>query len=216
MKRLLYIIPITILFLASCNIAKFSITEKTIIKQKYERSIMPLMLVSNKTDSITLYTKSKSFKISNKDRKLKKLVNLMYETCNDTANAGVGIAAPQVGINKRIVWVQRFDKKNNPFEVYFNIEITSFSPLKSEGWEGCLSVPNYRGLVNRSDSIIIKYDTFKKQNIIETIKGFTAVIFQHEIDHLEGILFTDRIFDKTKLYTDEEYERIFKTKNNSE
>ncbi len=174
------------------------------------------MLVSNKTDSVILYTKSKTFKVDRNDRKLKKLVNLMYETCNDTANAGVGIAAPQVGVNKRIVWVQRFDKEKEPFEVYFNIEITSFSSTKKEGWEGCLSVPSYRGIVNRSDSIVIKYDTFKEQNITETISGFTAVIFQHEIDHLEGILYTDRIFDKTKLYTDEEYGRLFRAESDVE
>lgn len=195
--------------MSSCNIAKFSTPEKEIINKKYENKIMPLMLVSNKLDSTILYSKSKKFKVSKRDKKLEKLVSHMYETCNDKTNPGVGIASPQVGINKRIIWVQRFDKEEEPFEVYFNIEIIKFYPAKSEGWEACLSVPGYRGIVNRSDSIIIKYDNYKKHDIIETVRGFTSVIFQHEIDHLEGVLYTDRIFDKTKLYSDKEYEKTF-------
>ncbi len=210
MIKYINLIILFALMLSSCNIAKFTSSEKNIIKKKYKNEIMPLMLVSNSADSVILYRKSKTFKIRKGDRKLEKLVKQMYKTCVDTTNPGVGIAAPQVGINKRIIWVQRFDKVNEPFEVYFNIEINKYYPTKSEGLEGCLSIPGYRGFVSRADSIIIKYDTFKQQNITETIKGFTAVIFQHEIDHLEGILYTDRIFDKSRLYTEEEYNRIYK------
>jgi len=65
--------------------------------------------------------------------------------------------------------------------------------------EGCLSVDNYRGTVARASEITIEYDTFTQQNKVEIIKGFTAVIFQHEIDHLNGILYTDRIQDKSLL-----------------
>ena len=195
-------------FAISCNTAKFSLRERRILKKEYEKNIMPLMLVSNKKDSVILYKRSNFFDADSTDSKLNKLVELMYYTCIDSLNPGVGIAAPQVGINKRIIWVQRFDKKNTPFEVYFNAEILYLSSLKSEGWEGCLSVPDYRGLVTRSDTVILKYDTFDKKNYIDTVNGFTAVIFQHEIDHLERILYTDRISDKNKLYTEEEYKRL--------
>ena len=125
---------------------------------------MPLLSVFNPKDSVSLHKTSDKLTVDSTDKKLKKLVELMYQTCNDPSNPGVGIAAPQVGINKRIIWVQRFDKKNEPFEVYFNTEILNFSTLKSEGWEGCLSVPGYRGLVNRSDTVLLKYDTFEKFN----------------------------------------------------
>ncbi len=214
MKRILSAFAVFSLIFTSCNTAKFSLKEKNRIKKEYKENIMPLMLVSNKADSVILYKKSSSFKVNNKDEKLKKFVELLYNTCNDPSNPGVGIAAPQVGINKRIIWVQRFDKKEKPFEVYFNIEITKYSVSKSDGWEGCLSVPDYRGIVRRSDTIEIKYDTFDSQNVTETVSDFTAVIFQHETDHLEGILYTDRIFDKSKLYTDEEYKKFIKTESN--
>ncbi|MCD4793136.1 MAG: peptide deformylase [Bacteroidales bacterium] len=212
MKRFLNFIFLLLFFAISCNTAKFSLRERRILKKEYEKNIMPLMLVSNKKDSVILYKRSNFFDADSTDRKLNKLVNLMYYTCIDPLNPGVGIAAPQVGINKRIIWVQRFDKEKNPFEVYFNTEILYFSSSKSEGWEGCLSVPGYRGLVSRSDTVILKYDTFDKKNYIDTINGFTAVIFQHEIDHLEGILYTDRISDKTKIFTEEEYKSLNKGK----
>ena len=204
MKKALLIISILAIFF-SCNTAKFNIQEKRIIKKNYENSIMPLLVVSNHKDSISLHKISDKLIADSTDKKLKRLVDLMYFTCNDPSNPGVGIAAPQVGVNKRIIWVQRFDKENDPFEVYFNTEILNFSSVKLEGWEGCLSVPSYRGLVSRADTILLKYDTFAKQNNIDTLTGFTAIIFQHEIDHLEGMLYIDRISDKSDLYTEEEY-----------
>lgn len=177
---------------------------------------MPLLSESNKKDSVILRMKSEKLIADSTNRKLKKLVDLMYHTCVDSANPGVGIAAPQVGIKKQIIWVQRFDKVNNPFEVYFNTEIINYSSIKKGGWEGCLSVPGYRGIVNRSDTIVLKYDTFEKKNNIDTITGFSAIIFQHEIDHLEGILYIDRIWDKSNLYTEEEYENYIKSFNKND
>ena len=205
MKRVLYLILLTSVMAVSCNPAKFTVKDRKIIHTQYERDVMPLMLVNNKADSIILYTPSENFKVNPKDRNLRRLVDLMYHTCTDTLNPGVGIAAPQVGVNKRIVWVQRFDKKENPFEVYFNAEILFLSKSQSEGWEGCLSVPNYRALVQRSDTIVIRYDSYEKRKVKETVTGFTAVIFQHEIDHLNGKLYLDRVLDKEKLFTEEEY-----------
>jgi peptide deformylase len=106
----------------------------------------------------------------------------------------VGIAAPQIGINKRAVVVQRFDKPGEPFEAYPNIYIVECSEEKQKGPEGCLSVPDERHDVNRSTSVVISYyDIGKGEMVTETIEGFTAVIFQHEIDHLEGIIYTDRV-----------------------
>jgi len=212
MKKIPFLFLVISVFAMSCSTAKYTTNEKSIIKKDYGKMIMPLMLVENKTDSVLLYTKSHNFKVNKHDKKLKKLVDLMYNTCIDPLNPGIGIAAPQVGINKRIIWVQRFDKTDTPFEVFFNIEILNYSESKSDGWEGCLSVPGYRGIVNRSDTIMIKYDTYDKSNVVETISGFTAVIFQHEIDHLNGILYTDRIVDRTKLLTNEEYDRLNESK----
>ncbi len=157
------------------------------------------MLVSNPGDSVILYQKSNSVVTDSTNKLLNKLVTKMYATVRNPENPGVGIAAPQIGINKRIIWVQRFDKPDKPFEVYFNSKIVNYSSSESEGREGCLSIPGYYGFVNRSDTITVNYDLFNQQNITDTITGFTAIIFQHETDHLEGILYTDRIIDNSKL-----------------
>lgn len=130
--------------------------------------------------------------IGGKDYQL--LAQRMIITVSDTTVGGVGIAAPQVGINKRVVVVQRFDKEGEPFEAYPNISIIEYSQETSVGPEGCLSVPNERYDVTRSSSIVISYyDIETKEMVTERVEGFTAVIFQHEVDHLQGIIYTDRV-----------------------
>ena len=124
---------------------------------------------------------------------LKDLIADMFETL--TASDGVGLAAPQVGILKRVVAVQRYDKEGAPFEVYPNIRITEYSAEKQTGREGCLSVPDTSGIVERAQSVVISYtcpQTLKTVN--DTVQGYTAVIFQHETDHLDGVLYTDKLY----------------------
>lgn len=138
------------------------------------------------------------------------LERLMVSTVTHPSQDGVGIAGPQVGLNRRVVAVQRFDKAGEPFEVYPNVSIVWASDSLKYGPEGCLSVPDRRGDVARSQEIIIEYADMKlirssresrtakiEQDALpilrDTIKGFTAVIFQHEIDHLDGILYIDRL-----------------------
>jgi peptide deformylase len=106
---------------------------------------------------------------------------------------GVGIAAPQVGINRNAIWVQRFDKPGQPFEFYINPKITWKSELLQLGAEGCLSIPDTRDNVVRSYAIQLSYSQLNGAHHTEVIEGFTAVIFQHEIDHLYGILFPQRV-----------------------
>lgn len=123
------------------------------------------------------------------------LCSLMVATVTHPSQDGVGIAGPQVGLNRRVVAVQRFDKEGEPFEVYPNISITCASDSKEAGPEGCLSVPDRREDVLRSTEIEIEYadPSAGYEMIREKISGFTAVIFQHEIDHLDGILYIDRL-----------------------
>lgn len=205
MKNIKILLPffvfIIVLIFSACTGNRFTAREKRIIKNAGKNKIMPLFLVSNKQDSIILYKKSKNVKPDSANKKLIKLIAGMYATANDPKNSGVGIAAPQIGVNKRVIWVQRFDKKNAPFEYYLNSEIIYYSEKKTEGKEACLSVPKFWGLVNRSDTIIIKYDLLNSKNLKDTVIGFTSVIFQHEIDHLNGILYTDRIKDKSKIFS---------------
>lgn len=126
----------------------------------------------------------------------KMLERLMVATVTHPSQDGVGIAGPQVGLNRRVVAVQRFDKPGEPFEVYPNIRIIWASDSLEYGLEGCLSVPNRREQVLRSREIVIEYaDSASRyaSTVRDTVQGFTAVIFQHETDHLDGILYTDRL-----------------------
>lgn len=118
----------------------------------------------------------------------------MLETVTNGENPGVGIAGPQVGISRRVVAVQRFDKEGEPFEIYPNIRILAVRGERKSGPEGCLSVPDCRGDVLRWQDIDIAYTSAATlADTVETVKGFTAVIFQHECDHLDGLVFTDLI-----------------------
>lgn len=128
----------------------------------------------------------------------KRLAELMVATVTHPSHDGVGIAGPQVGLNRRIVAVQRFDKEGEPFEVYPNVRIVWASDSLAAGPEGCLSVPDRNGDVLRSREIVIEYAGVNRLDeedcmVRETVYGFTAVIFQHEVDHLDGVLYIDRL-----------------------
>lgn len=131
--------------------------------------------------------------INPKTAQLKQLKERMYLTVRDENHPGVGIAAPQVGINKNLIWVQRFDKPNQPFEFYINPKIIWRSKLIRTGLEGCLSIPDRKENIARSYAIRLQYWTEEEEIVEENIEGFTAVIFQHEVDHLYGILYPDRL-----------------------
>ena len=113
--------------------------------------------------------------------------------------SGVGIAAPQVYISKRVIIVASRPNLRYPDApemdavVMVNPEILEFSQATTLGEEGCLSVPNERGQVQRAQSIKVLYHTLTGEVMESTFEGFPARIVQHEIDHLNGILFVDRL-----------------------
>ncbi len=151
--------------------------------------------INNYSDSILLRKKSSDINLLATDSLLiKKFSERLLRTVRDSMSLGVGIAAPQVGILKNIIWIQRFDKENYPFEVYINPAISNYSNVKQDCMEGCLSIPEIRGkTTNRSKKIIVDYLDLQNKIHRDTVEDFTAVIFQHEIDHLNGILFTDHL-----------------------
>ena len=112
---------------------------------------------------------------------------------------GVGIAAPQVYISKRVIIVASRPNLRYPDApemdavVMVNPEILEFSQATSLGDEGCLSVPNERGQVQRAQSIKVVYHTLTGEVLESIFEGFPARIVQHEIDHLNGVLFVDRL-----------------------
>lgn len=150
-------------------------------------------------------------KVSKPVGKIDKKIHLLIADLKETLRAhknpeGVGLAAPQIGKNLRVfVMVDGKDLKTviNP-EV---ISVTNAKQTKGKKnkkddvLEGCLSVPHYYGPLKRGGVIKIKYLNEEGQEITETFKDFPAQIVQHEIDHLEGFLFVDRLLEqKRPLY----------------
>ena len=142
------------------------------------------------------YLRAISRDINWNDPLLPLLKERMYKAVTDSNHKGVGIAAPQVGINRNLIWVKRYDKADMPFEFFINPKIIWRSNLLRKGFEGDLSFKENWGDVVRSHSILISYTDIIGGQHIEMIEDFTAVIFQHETDHLFGILLTDRLAEQ--------------------
>lgn len=157
--------------------------------------LMRVLLVTSPEDSLVLRTPCVDLAEEDLQSEVyDRLVRRMVATVTDSTQDGVGLAAPQVGLNRRVVAVMRYDKPGYQFEVYPNIHIEYFSDKKQTGPEGCLSIPDIAGDVERSQQVVIRYiDPETLSELRDTVDGYTAVIFQHEVDHLDGILFTDRL-----------------------
>ncbi len=139
---------------------------------------------------------------------LHELIDDMYDTM--AACEGAGLAAPQIGVNQRLVIFgveknPRYpDAEEVPTTVLINPEIEFLSDKGELGWEGCLSVPGMRGAVNRCSHI--RYRGFNQygEKIDRTATDFHARVVQHEVDHLDGILYPMRIDDMTLFGFEEE------------
>ena len=202
-----YLFPVLILiavFLAFNRPKPFSKEERLIIRQS--DSVMYVTVWPE--DSVVLRTPCSDLtKVELKSKELKTLMDKMLTTVRAPQHDGVGIAAPQVGVSKRIICLQRFDKDGGPFECYLNAHIDSLFGEIGKGPEGCLSVPPMRGLVPRYTNVIVSYiqpETLEPRR--DTVSGYTAVIFQHECDHLDGRLYIDRA-DTVYVSTSWEAER---------
>ncbi len=136
-------------------------------------------------------------KITKFDDELQTLIADMVETMRE--GKGVGLAAPQVNVSQRVITVEFGSDEDEtiPATLYVvvNPEIINQSKEEAIGAEGCLSVPGLTGDVARAYSVTVRGKT-KEGNLFKmNAKGWLARIFQHEIDHLNGILFTDRAED---------------------
>jgi len=176
----------------------FTETEKKLILSGDTTTMLRIIPLTEAPGEKALRTISKD--IAFNDPLLPLLKNRMLKSVLDSNHQGVGIAAPQVGINRNLIWVQRFDKPGQPFEFFINPKITWRSALLVKGPEGDLSFEE-RGDVVRSYAIMVSYTDMKGQQLLEMLEEFTAIIFQHETDHLFGTLLTDRIKEQqTKKY----------------
>jgi peptide deformylase len=157
-------------------------------------SVMYVLNVNDPDDEKILRTQSSQLGAKAlKSKEYESLKAKLMATVNAPEYGGVGIAAPQIGVNKRVIAVQRVDKPGEPFEVYPDIQIDTAFGAPVPGFEGCLSVPPLRGRVFRHPSVAISYrDASNYKLCRDTVSGFAAIIFQHECDHLDGVLFIDK------------------------
>ncbi len=140
----------------------------------------------------------KAHAVAKFDKNLQTLIDDMLETMREAP--GVGLAAPQIGLSERIIVIEYYEreedeeKEDAPKKVWavLNPEIVKSSEEKLMGVEGCLSIPGLIGEVERHAQIQIKGLNRRGKPMRIKANGWLARIFQHEIDHLNGVLFTDR------------------------
>ena len=146
------------------------------------------------------------------DEYIQRLIDDLIETVR--AVNGVGIAAPQVNESYQIFIVASSPNprypdapKMEPIAV-INPKIISRSDEMVDGWEGCLSIPGIRGLVSRHKSIAVEYTDRDGHEKTDELSDFIARIFQHEYDHLHGILFLDRLENLGDMISEKEYIKL--------
>lgn len=111
-----------------------------------------------------------------------------------TDSGGVGIAGPQVGLYLRVAVLQLDYKTDSPRTIFVrNPVIVERSDETAEGYEGCLSIPGVGGLVRRNSWIKVEHDTLDGETVSVEAEGYNAVLWQHELDHLDGILYVDKL-----------------------
>ncbi|MGB7443067.1 MAG: peptide deformylase [Coleofasciculaceae cyanobacterium] len=147
------------------------------------------------------------------DEHFQQLINKLILTAK--SSNGVGIAAPQVSQSYRLFIIASRPNLRYPQAptmeptAMINPRIIAHSAEMVKGWEGCLSVPGIRGLVPRYQSIEVEYASRNGRLKRQELTDFVARIFQHEYDHLEGLVFLDRVESDQDLMTEEEYQKQF-------
>jgi len=130
---------------------------------------------------------------------------------------GIGIAAPQIGVSEKVcvielLGINRYGEEINlPFTVFVNPVIEVLEGEVRGYWEGCLSVPGLRGYVERPQKIRVHYLNENAEEKTLEAEGFLATVIQHELDHLFGKLYIDRIKDPTLLTYQEEFEQFIQS-----
>jgi len=147
---------------------------------------------------------------------VQRLIDDMFETMHEYT--GIGLAAPQVhegvrifvaGVRQGVIGEALTDDENMPMMTLINPEITLVGEADHDGWEGCLSIPDVRGLVPRAAEINVRAFDRTGQKIAFIATGLTARVIQHETDHLDGVLFMDRMKSLKSLAFMEEYRRFW-------
>ena len=159
--------------------------------------------------------RQKARPVTNFDDDLQQLIDDMIETMRDAP--GVGLAAPQIGKSIRLTVIEtqpEVDEEGNEIEgsselfVIANPEIVWRSRKMVDGIEGCLSIPGYVGEVERHEEIRLRAQDRYGKVLKLKVKEWTARIFQHEIDHLNGILYIDQLTERENIWTEAEFDAM--------
>lgn len=152
--------------------------------------------------------RTKSEPVKRVDKKIKELVKDIFDTIE--ANPAVGLAAPQIGVLKRVFGLKLTDEsaevdeegeaKMSPPMIMINPEILEKSEEVERGSEGCLSIPGKTGVIERSLRVKVRYLDENGQQHTREFEGWNARVIQHELDHLDGILLLDRLKSYEDLY----------------
>lgn len=143
---------------------------------------------------------------------IRRLIETLQTTLASTQ--GVGIAAPQISESKRIIIVASRPTARYPHAplmaptVMINPSFQALSENMEKGWEGCLSIPGIRALVPRYTEIRVQYTNQQGELIELELEGFVARVFQHEVDHLDGRVYLDRVEDNRDIIAESEYLKL--------
>jgi peptide deformylase len=158
--------------------------------------------------------RKKAKPIKKVDKEIKELANDLIASLMEVD--GVGIAAPQVYESKRLFIVASHPNPRYPNApemeptAIINPKIISHSKEKVKDYEGCLSIPEIRGLIPRWKWINVEYTDLNGKKVKTKFSDFVARIFQHELDHLDGIVFLDRVENNKEIITTKEYLKLIK------
>ncbi|MDL5057224.1 peptide deformylase [Geitlerinema calcuttense] len=151
------------------------------------------------------------------DRSLQTTIEQLTLTMQ--AANGVGIAAPQIGLSYQLLIVASRPNPRYPHAPemsptpMINPRLIATSSEVEKGWEGCLSIPKIRGLVPRYSEVEVEYTTPTGQIQQQILTGFVARIFQHEFDHLNGLLFIDRVENSQELLSEQDYQLLLQSQS---
>ena len=162
-----------------------------------------------------LRNKTKDIPINEiKSENIQKIIEKMIKTMRK--HNGAGLAANQIYEPIRICIIEVLDNPRYkhlntiPLKILINPKVIIKKDTATfNSYEGCLSVPNLRGKVKRYNTINVTYYTMEAKKITEDIKGLESIVYQHEIDHLDGYLFTDKVEDNSTLVTYENYQKYY-------
>lgn len=169
---------------------------------------MPLRRIARLGDPV-LRHRAESVKVDREASAIERIAEDMVETMRD-AN-GVGISAPQICETKRVIAIEvRPDNRYGETDlvdlrVIVNPKVEALTSRTAITWEGCLSLPGLRGPVRRAQDVVVRGLNVNGVPFEEEFRNFAAVVVQHEIDHINGVLFIDRMKDLTLLSFEDEY-----------